>query len=49
MEEISKAQGRVFSLVEPAPSKEGRGKNFYTIPKNLAVGNFPIQTGTSDF
>jgi hypothetical protein len=49
MEEISKAQGRVFSLVELAPSREGRGKNFYTIPKNLAVGNFSRQTGTSGF
>jgi hypothetical protein len=27
-------QGRVFSLVEPAPSKGGRGKCIYTIPKN---------------
>jgi hypothetical protein len=26
-------------LVEPAPSKGGRGRIFYTVPEKLAIGN----------
>jgi hypothetical protein len=37
--ELTNALGWVFLLVEQAPSKGGRGKNFYTIPQKLAVGN----------
>jgi hypothetical protein len=32
-------KGRVFSLVEPAALKGGKGGSFYTIPKKLAIGN----------
>jgi hypothetical protein len=39
MEEVSKAQGRVFLLVEPATLKGGKGGSFYTIPQKLAIGN----------
>jgi hypothetical protein len=37
MEEVSKAQGRVFLLVEPESLKggiEGRGEDFILSPKN---------------
>jgi hypothetical protein len=33
-EELTKALGRVFSLVEPAASKRGRGGAFILSPKN---------------
>jgi hypothetical protein len=39
MEEVSKAQGRVFLLVEPESLKGGKGGRFSTIPQKLAVGN----------
>jgi hypothetical protein len=39
MEEVSKAQGRVFLLVEPATLKGGKGGSFYTIPQKLAIEN----------
>jgi hypothetical protein len=38
-EEVSKAQGRVFLLVEPAALKGENGGSFYTIPQKVAVGN----------
>jgi hypothetical protein len=37
--EVSKALGGVFSLVEPASSKGGKGEAFILSPKKLAVGN----------
>jgi hypothetical protein len=37
--ELTKALGRVFSLVEPAASKGRKGKAFILIPKKLAVEN----------
>jgi hypothetical protein len=33
--------------VEPAASKGGRGKGFILIPQKLAVGNLPVEIGTS--
>jgi hypothetical protein len=37
--ELTKALECVFSLVEPATSKGGRGKAFVLVPPKLAVGN----------
>jgi hypothetical protein len=37
--ELTKALGRVFLLVEPASSKRGKGRSFYTCPQKLAIGN----------
>jgi hypothetical protein len=34
-----KAQGRIFSLVEPAALEGGKGRRFYTIPQKLAIEN----------
>jgi hypothetical protein len=34
MEEVSKAQGRVFLLVEPESLKGGKGEDFILSPKN---------------
>jgi hypothetical protein len=39
MEEVSKTQGRVFFLVEPAALKGGKRRSFYIIPQKLAIGN----------
>jgi hypothetical protein len=36
-EDVSKAQERVFSLVEPASLKGGKGGSSYTIPEKLTV------------
>jgi hypothetical protein len=46
--EVSKALGWVFSLVEPAASKGGRGRSFYIVPPKtscwkLASRNWNIQ------
>jgi hypothetical protein len=37
--ELIKALGRVFSLVEPADSKEGREKAFILVLQKLAIEN----------
>jgi hypothetical protein len=37
--EVSKAQGYVFLLMEPATSKGGRRKAFILVPQKLAVEN----------
>jgi hypothetical protein len=49
MEEVSRAQERVFSLVEPAALKGEKGGSFYTIPQKLVIGNYPVETGTFGF
>jgi hypothetical protein len=35
--------------VKPATSKGGREKAFIFVPKKLAIKNYLVETGTSDF
>jgi hypothetical protein len=46
--EVSMALCLVFLLLESAASKGGRGRSFYIVPQKLAVGNQPVEIGTSD-